>query len=303
MTRNLFSSVEDDIKQLRDEINRHNELYYTQDKPEITDAEYDALFRQLLELEKDFPQLITADSPTQQVGARTLKEFNQVTHKNRLYSLDNATSPEALRKWEDKIKRFLNMDAETDIEYVCELKIDGIAIALTYQNGVFSQGATRGDGKVGEDITTNLKTVKCIPPHIKLRNIEVRGEIYMSYPTFEMINKEKETAGEEPFANPRNAAGGSLRQLDAEVTRSRALEAFIYTGIFNDEAPYNIETHQEMLFLLKMEGFKVNENHRKVDNIQGVIDFCNEWETKRETLPYATDGVVVKVNNLKMQKT
>lgn len=302
MTRNLFSSVEDKIKELRAEINRHNDLYYTQDKPEITDAEYDALFKELLELEKVSPDPIPSDSPTQKVGAKTLKEFNQITHKNRLYSLDNATSPDALRKWEEKIKRYLNIDAETEIEYVCELKIDGIAIALTYKNGMFSQGATRGDGKIGEDITTNLKTVKCIPHKIDVNYLETRGEIYMSYPTFEKINKQKEAAGEEPFANPRNASGGSLRQLDPEVTRSRELEAFIYTGIFNETNTIKINSHHEMLQYLKKLGFKVNDNHRKVPNIQGVIDFCNEWETKKENLPYATDGVVVKVNDLKMQK-
>ena len=302
MNRNLFSSVEDEINKLRAEIKKHNELYYTKDTPEITDAEYDTLFRKLLELEKDYPNLVTADSPTQQVGARTLKEFKQVEHKNRLYSLDNATSDEALKKWEEKIKRFLKLDTETVIEYVCELKIDGIAIALTYDNNQFSLGATRGDGKIGEDITINLKTVKSIPEKIPAESIETRGEIYLPVPTFEKINKEREAAGEQLFANPRNAAGGSLRQLDPEVTRKRQLEAFIYTGIYPDNTDKNISSHFKMLKHLKELGFKVNPEHRKVTGIQGVIDYCTEWEPKRHELPYATDGVVVKVDDFKMQK-
>lgn len=302
MTKNLFSGVEDDIKSLKEQLSYHNEQYYTHDNPQISDAEYDALFRKLLELEKAFPQLVTADSPTQKVGAKTLKEFKQVAHKNRLYSLDNATSDGALLSFENKIKRFLKLPEDIQIEYVCELKIDGIAIALTYENKKLIQGATRGDGKTGEDITENLKTVKSIPNEVDIDFIETRGEIFMPYSVFEKLNQERQTANQPLFANPRNAAGGSLRQLDSDITRKRSLEAFIYTGIIPENSPLKINTHQQMLQTLKELGFNTNPNHRKVNNIQEVITYCNEWETKRHSLPYATDGVVVKVNDLKMQK-
>lgn len=299
---NLFSGTEERIKELKAEINKHRELYYRNDTPEISDAEYDKLFNELLELEKSFPHLVTPDSPTQQVGYKALEEFQQVTHKHRMYSLDNATSDKALYDWENKIRRFLKLDESTSIDYVCELKIDGIAISLTYKDKKFQLGATRGDGKIGEDITNNLNTIKNIPKTIPIDSIEVRGEVYMSKETFEKINQEREAQGQQLFANPRNAAGGSLRQLDPKITIRRNLETFIYHGILPEKEADKAQTHFDMLNYLKELGFNLNPHFRKVSNIQGVIDFCNEWEPKRETLPYATDGVVIKVNDFKLQK-
>lgn len=301
MNRNLFSGVEERIKELREEIKKHSDLYYNYNQPEIADKEYDALFKELLELENSFPNLITEDSPTQTVGAVAIREFKEVIHKNRLYSLDNATSEEALKNWENKIRRALKISTDVEIEYVCELKIDGIAIALSYNGGVLLQGATRGDGKVGEDITPNLKTIKSIPKKITTSSIEVRGEVYMPKSSFEKLNKDREALGEQLFANPRNAAGGSLRQLNPEVTRQRALDTFIYTGILSDDSKESIKSHFDMLHYLKKLGFNVNPNYKKVKNIQGIIDYCSDWESKRQDLPYATDGVVVKVNDFKLQ--
>ena len=302
MTQNLFTTHEKRIKELREEIKRHNDLYYNQDNPEISDAEYDALFKELVALEKSFPNLITKDSPTQTVGAKIQEGFKNVVHKNRLYSLANATSQADLINWENKIKKLLKFDTDNVIEYVCELKIDGIALALTYKSGEFFMGATRGDGKVGEDITANLKTIKSIPTNVNIDFIELRGEVYMPKSTFEKLNEEREQSGEQLFANPRNAAGGSLRQLNSNITAKRGLEVFIYTGILPDNSDNKITDHLSMLNYLKKLGFVVNPELRKVSGIQGVIDYCNEWEEKRHQLPYATDGIVVKVNDINLQK-
>ena len=289
--------VADRIKYLRDTINRANYLYYVEDNPTLSDFEYDELFRELKSLEAQYPLLVTPDSPTQKVGSSKIQSsFKEVKHKYRLYSLDNSNNHEELKKWYERVQKEVG-----NVDLVCELKIDGLAIALTYNQGIFTQGVTRGNGVFGEDITENLKTIKAIPHKIsKPYNLEVRGEIYMPKTSFEKLNEENLQKGDKIFANPRNAASGSIRQLDPTVTAKRDLSIFVYTPILEgvENAP---KTHYESLMLLKDLGFKINKNIRLVKNIEEAIEYCKEWETKRFDLDYATDGVVIKVNNFAYQ--
>ena len=291
-------SVEQRINFLKDEINKSNYKYYVEENPYLSDFEYDTMFAELKELEDKYPLLKTPDSPTQRVGSVSEKFF-QHTHKYRLYSLDNTYNEEELKRWYERVCKEYNKE----LELVCELKIDGLAIALTYTDGIFSLGVTRGDGVTGENITQNLKTIKAIP--LKLfsnANLEVRGEIYMPKSSFEKLNEEALAKGEKVFANPRNAASGSLRQLDSTITAKRDLSMFTYTGIFEDNDGKQIKTHYDGMMKLKELGFKVNPNIRLVKNIQGAIDYCKEWENERFNLDYATDGVVIKVNDIAVQK-
>ena len=245
------------IKFLREEINKHNYNYYVLDNPTISDFEYDKLFKELKDLEEKYPLLITPDSPTQRVGSVSTKFF-EYKHKHRLYSLDNTYNYNDLTKWYEKITQ----EYGVDVELVCELKIDGLAIALSYEKGLFTTGVTRGDGITGEDITTNLKTVKAIP--LKLFepvDIEVRGEIYMPKQSFEKLNEENLKKGEKIFANPRNAAAGSLRQLDSRITASRDLSMFTYT-VISEENGNVPDTHYESIMYAKKLGFKTNPHIR-----------------------------------------
>ncbi len=278
---------------LREELNKYAYNYYVLDNPLISDFEYDKLFSELKALEEKYPELVTPDSPTQRVGGISTG-FEEVKHKYRLYSLDNTYSYDELRKWYERVEK----ECGKNIELVCELKIDGLAIALTYKDGIFVKGATRGDGIVGEEITQNLKTVKAIPLRLfEKADIEVRGEIYMPVSSFEKLNKESE----KPFANPRNAAAGSLRQLDSTITAKRDLSMFTYTAIV-EKADFIPQSHWDSLQYIKKLGFKTNPNIRLVKDIEGAIDFCKEWAEKRFTLDYATDGAVIKVNSFACQK-
>lgn len=291
--------IQERIEYLKDEINKSNYKYYVEENPYLSDFEYDKMFAELKELETKFPMFKTPDSPTLRVGSISEK-FLPHKHKYRLYSLDNTYNEEELKLWYERVCK----EYEQELELVCELKIDGLAIALTYENGLFKLGVTRGDGVTGEDITPNLKTIKAVP--LKLfepKNLEVRGEIYMPKTSFEKLNQKALETGEKVFANPRNAASGSLRQLDSTITAQRDLSMFTYTGIFEDPIDNKeIKTHYEGMQKLTKLGFKVNPNIRLVKNIQGAIDYCKEWETKRFDLDYATDGVVIKVNNIAIQK-
>ena len=291
--------VQERIEYLKDEINKSNYKYYVEENPYLSDFEYDKMFAELKELEEKFPMFKTSDSPTLRVGSVSEK-FLPHKHKYRLYSLDNTYNEEELKIWYERVCK----EYEQELELVCELKIDGLAIALTYENGLFTLGVTRGDGVTGENITPNLKTIKAIP--LKLfepKNLEVRGEIYMPKTSFEKLNQKALESGDKIFANPRNAASGSLRQLDSTITAQRDLSMFTYAGIFEDSIDNKeIKTHYEGMQKLRELGFKVNPNIRLVKNIQGAIDYCKEWETKRFDLDYATDGVVIKVNNIAIQK-
>ena len=288
------------IKFLKDEINKHNRLYYVEDNPQIDDYTYDQLFAELKRLEQEHPELLTADSPTQQVGALA-KRFTPHTHKYRLYSLDNTYDDEELKKWYERVKQDLPVGAQPTLS--CELKIDGLAMALTYEKGVFVKGVTRGNGITGEDITTNLRMVKTIPLELSEKvSIEVRGEIYMPKSSFYKLNEANKISGDRLFANPRNAASGSVRLLDRREVAKRDLEFFAYSVIYED-APNAPDNHYDGLMYLKKLGFSVNPNIRKSQDIQGAIDYCHEWDLKRNELDYATDGVVIKVNEYSYQAT
>ena len=266
------------------------------DNPTISDFEYDTLFARLKELEEKNPEYITSDSPTQRVGGISTG-FEEYKHKYRLYSLDNTYNEDELRKWYDRIQK----EFSEKIELVCELKIDGLAIALDYDDGFLKTGVTRGDGIIGENITANIKTIKSVP--LKLFepvDLEIRGEVYMPKSSFEKLNNDNLEKGEKLFANPRNAAAGSLRQLDSSITAKRDLSIFAYTAIIEDSSKI-LKTHWESIQYLKELGFKTNPNIRLVNDINGAIEFCKEWETKRNDLDYATDGVVIKVNRLDYQ--
>ncbi len=278
---------------LKEELNKYAYNYYVLDNPLISDFEYDKLFSELKEIEDAHPELITSDSPTQRVGGIS-SSFAEVKHKYRLYSLDNTYNYDELKKWYERVSK----ECGYNVDLVCELKIDGLAIALNYKDGIFIEGATRGDGIAGEEITQNLKTIKAIPLKLfQKADIAVRGEIYMPISSFEKLNKETE----KPFANPRNAAAGSLRQLDSTVTAKRDLSMFTYTAII-EKAECEPKTHWDSLQYIKKLGFKTNPNIRLVRDIDGAIEFCKEWENKRFSLDYATDGVVIKVNNFACQR-
>ncbi len=300
--------IQDRILKLRKLIELNSYKYYVEDNPELEDWEYDKLFRELKDLEEKNPSLITPDSPTQRVGGISEK-FEQIPHKIRLYSLDNSNNYDELRQWYQRVLKDVGEQKTTqlsllsnsfdDIELVSELKIDGLAISLTYENGVFKRGLTRGDGVIGEDITNNLKTIKAIPLKLfKNIDIEVRGEIYMPITSFEKLNEMQSKNNQKTFANPRNAAAGSIRQLDPKITAQRDLSIFIYAAIIDKK--YNILTHSDAMDFCKKLGFKVN-NYRKCKNIEEAIKFCCDMEEYRKTLNYATDGVVIKVNSFAKQ--
>jgi len=286
------------MEKLREEIRYHNHRYYVLNDPVISDAEYDQLMKELIELEQHYPQYITPDSPTQRVGAEPIPEFATVKHIAPMLSLSNAFSDEELIAFDQRIKKIV---PEQKIEYVVELKIDGLAIALVYENGIFVRGATRGDGVTGEEITLNLRTIKAIPLKLFGKNIpsffEVYGEVYMKKSDFKKLNEERMKNGENLFANPRNAAAGSVRQLDPRITAQRHLDIFVYRAIF-PENHKKFLTHIEVLNYLKKLGFKVNHEIELCKNIKEAINYCHQWIEKREELDYEIDGMVIKVNSL-----
>ncbi|HSF25208.1 MAG TPA: NAD-dependent DNA ligase LigA [Blastocatellia bacterium] len=289
------------IAELRQKLEYHNYLYYVQDAPEISDAEYDRMFRELLELERAHPELASPDSPTQRIGGEPLERFDKVPHHAPMLSLANAFSEAELLAFDKRISNLLD---QSDIAYLTEMKIDGVAIALTYRDGRFVRGATRGNGVIGEDVTANLKTVKQIPLKLKgaddIPLMEVRGEVYLPVSAFEAMNEERADKGEAQFANPRNAAAGAIRQLDPQVTKKRPLAFFGYAiGHIENKI---LRSQKEILERLADWGFPVNSNYRWHDSIKGVIEFCNAWEMKRDSLDYEIDGVVVKVDDLEYQR-
>lgn len=290
------------IEELKKQINYHNYRYYVLDDPEIEDYEFDRLMQQLKDLEARYPELITADSPTMRVGGKPAEGFEQVEHKRPLLSLANAFSEQDLKNFDARVRNLTN----GPIEYVVELKIDGLAVNLLYENGYLTRGATRGNGMVGENITANIRTIRAVPLSIYSLELpipeflDIRGEVYMPRKEFERLNNERRQKNEPLFANPRNAAAGSIRQLDPKIAASRALSMFVYS-IGNSEE-LGLETHAECLeYLLKL-GFKVNKEYKVFTGIDNVIEYIASWQDKRFDLPYDTDGMVVKVNNLALQK-
>ena len=292
--------VRDRIEDLREQIRHHNRLYHIEDAPEISDAEYDALYKELEELEAENPQLVTPDSPTQRVGGEPLEEFVQIRHSIPMLSLANARKTEELREWDARVRRLLSPDEEP--RYVTELKIDGLAVSLRYEDGRFARGATRGNGMVGEDVTQNLRTVRAIPERLDddpPEVLEPRGEVFMTLEDFERLNRRQEAEGKPPFANPRNAAAGSIRQLDSRITATRPLTILLY-GVGEGGEPY--ESHSAMLDALKSYGLRVNP-HQLHDSIETVIEECERCAAERESLPYQIDGVVVKVDSREQQRS
>jgi DNA ligase (NAD+) len=290
--------VRDRIEELREQIRHHNRLYYIEDAPEISDAEYDALYKELEELEAENPELVTPDSPTQRVGGEPLEGFEQIRHSIPMLSLANARKTEELREWDARVRRLLGPDEEP--RYVTELKIDGLAVSLRYEDGRFARGATRGNGMVGEDVTQNLRTVRAIPERLDDEPPEVlepRGEVFMTLEDFEKLNRRQEAEGKPPFANPRNAAAGSIRQLDSRITATRPLTIFLYGA---GEGGELYESHSAMLDALKSYGLRVNP-YQVHDSIETVIEECERRAAERETLPYQIDGVVVKVDSREQQ--
>ena len=297
-------STESRIAELRSLIERHNRLYYLQDAPEITDAEYDSLFRELRELEERFPELAASDSPTRRVGSPPLEKFSPVSHRIPMLSLENSLTEEEITDFDDRVKKFLALSPESSIEYVCEPKMDGLAVELIYERGSFTGGSTRGDGFTGEDVTLNLKTVKSIPLRLDAdappERLEVRGEVYLALKAFQKLNAEREEEGEQPFANPRNSAAGSLRQLDSRITARRPLSLFCYGP--GDVEGHEFNSQSEFLETIAAWGLPVNPLSTKVAGLRGVLDYYHRMAEMRDTLDYEIDGVVVKVDSFQLQR-
>ncbi len=321
-------TIKDRLEKLKKTIERHRRLYHTEDKPEITDEAYDSLVKELESIEYKFPDLVTGDSPSQRVGGAPLQEFVKVKHEVAQWSFDDIFDFEELKKWDEKTRNFINKSQSTGLklEYCCELKIDGLKIILTYKDGLLVQGATRGDGSIGEDVTQNIKTIQTVP--LKLQNTSkkseedmagviqdliVVGEAWMSMKDLEKINLEREKRGEQVFANTRNLAAGSLRQLDPKVTASRKLDSFIYdidkiktsemvgrTG--KDDSGALLDTQSGELELLSKLGFPTNPHYKVCSDIQAIQRYYEHWTKKRHELPYQLDGIVIKVNSRRTQE-
>ncbi|HAX72789.1 MAG TPA: DNA ligase [Firmicutes bacterium] len=288
--------VQERIKELTSLLTKYNEEYYVLDKPSVSDLEYDRLMQELMELESKHPELKLDNSPTVRVGGAVLSNFEKVVHEIPMLSLSNAYNEKDLRDFDERIKK-----VAPGATYVCELKIDGLAITLHYNNGKFIKGATRGDGVTGEDVSENLKTIQSIPLVIPFQDkLEVRGEVYMSKATLEKLNEQRQRNGEELFANPRNAAAGSLRQLDSKIASKRQLAMFSY-GV-PSAAVLKCQTHDESLTKIDELGFSVNSNREVCQSIEGVLAYIEKWSAARFDLPYEIDGIVIKVNELAVQE-
>ena len=291
------SSIREKINDLRDKIRYHDWRYYVLSDPEISDKEYDDMMKELRDIERLYPEFASPDSPTQRVSGAVLEGFNAVTHRVKMLSLDNTYSESEVWEWEDKIKRMLKK--KTHIDYMAELKIDGVSCSLVYENGVFSLGATRGNGNIGEDITNNLKTIKSIPLKLLGSNIppriDIRGEIYMEKKDFDAINREKIKKGEPLFANPRNAASGSLKLLDSAMVSRRNLKCFIHSFGWIEGRSFSSQEH--FLNTAAKWGLRINPNNRYCKNLEEVIEYYNYWVEERDKLEYEADGVVIKINN------
>ncbi len=299
--------VKQRVQELRQLLQKASYAYYVLDNPIMEDAVYDKLYRELQDLETQHPELVTPESPTQRVGEKPATKFPSVRHNIPLYSLENAFNIEEFTKWQERWQRYAPSLAKGEFEYVCELKIDGNALALTYEDGVLVRGVTRGDGITGEDITQNVRTIRSIPLRLNIEQppavVEVRGEAFLPIDVFEQINQEREEAGEQLFANPRNAAAGTLRQLDPRIVAKRRLDFFAYTLHIPGKDDAEIaRTQWDALEMLQNFGFRVNPNRKLCASLEDVRDYYNCWDTERRNLPYMTDGVVVKLNSFALQE-
>jgi len=295
------ADIRERIEDLREQVRYHGRRYYIEDAPEISDAEYDALYKELESLEADHPELVTPDSPTRKVGGEPLEGFEEVRHAIPMLSLSNARKSGDLREWDARIRRLLGPEEEENLRYVTELKIDGLAISLRYENGRFVRGATRGNGTVGEDVTHNLRTVRSIPEKLDgdpPEVLEPRGEVYIGLEDFEKLNQRQEAEGKPAYANPRNLAAGSIRQLDPRMTAARPLTVFLY-GVGEGYGEY--ESHSASLAALKGYGLRVNP-YEVHDDIDAVVETCERWTQKRTSVGYQIDGVVVKVDSREQQE-
>lgn len=288
------------VEELREQINYHNYRYYVLDEPEVSDTEFDELMGELRELEERYPELVTPDSPTQRVGVTPAELFTPVEHRAVMLSLDNAFSEEELKAWATRVERGVG----TGVRYSCELKIDGVAVALTYENGVLMKGATRGDGRVGEDITSNVRTVRSVPQRLLVREppaaLEVRGEVYLPVKAFEKLNEELTAAEQRPFANPRNAAAGSLRQKDPKISASRPLSLWVHS--FGFAQAVRFDSHSGFLRWCRDAGLPVAPTGEVEDDLDGVIAYIHKWEERRHSVDWEIDGVVVKVDQIHHQE-
>ncbi|HEV3140738.1 MAG TPA: NAD-dependent DNA ligase LigA, partial [Vicinamibacterales bacterium] len=319
------TAPEQRIQELRDAIRHHEERYYIHNAPEVSDEEFDRLLHALEQLEAEYPDLVTPDSPTQRVAGRPIEGFETVEHLVPMLSLDNAYNEEELRAFDERVRKGLGAEAlakaaaglgDAAVAYVAELKIDGLSIALTYDDGRLVRGATRGDGSRGEEVTTNVRTIRAIPLSLKgpstgsgqavpRGRVEVRGEVYLPRASFERANREREQAGETLFQNPRNAAAGTMRNLDPSLVAKRGLSAFTYQivrGSNEERRTENDERHSELLRSMASWGLPVESHWRRCASIDEVVAFCGEWADKRRTLQFDTDGVVVKVDDLALRE-
>ncbi|HEY3973732.1 MAG TPA: NAD-dependent DNA ligase LigA [Candidatus Sulfotelmatobacter sp.] len=303
--KDLQNKAEKKVEALREQIRHHEYLYYVLDNPEISDAEFDKLMQQLKALESEHPSMLTPDSPTQRVGGKPREGFVKVRHSTPMLSLDNTYNEEDLRDWE---RRVHELTGRSEVDYVCELKLDGMSLALIYEDGKLARGVTRGDGSVGEDVTLNVRTVRSVPLSIPLDrlkkagmppNFEVRGELLMPTASFKKINEERERNGLSTYANPRNFTAGTVRQLDANVTAERRMDFFPYILLANGRTYF--DRHSKTLIALAAAGFKVNSNYKLVHSMDEVWAFIRQWEEKRDSLPYEIDGIVVKVDRTGLQ--
>ena len=287
----------EEIEKLKFQIRYHDRKYYGETRPEVSDREYDRLMQRLKDLEKADPQWVAPDSPTQRVGGEPVKGFKQIRHGKRMLSMDNTYSPEEVKAFDERVRKNLG---KKQVDYFVELKVDGVSVSLLYENGKFVRGATRGDGSLGDNVTTNLRTIRSIPLSLegkKLpKRIEIYGEVFISWEDFKRLNREKEKLGEEPFVNPRNAAAGSLKLLDPRITASRGLQVFCHGAGLIEGNPF--KRQEELLETFHEWGLRINPHRFLTDSIDRLIAYCNQWDEKRKRLFYHIDGMVVKVNLL-----
>jgi len=294
-----MDGIKNKIEKLKNELRQHNYNYYVLDAPVISDFEFDQKLKELQELEEKHPEYFDPNSPTQRVGGEVVKNFKTVEHKHRMYSLDNSYSKEDIFDWETRIQKILG---EVPVEFVCELKYDGVSINLYYDDARLTKAVTRGDGFKGDDVTLNVKTIRSIPLVLKedlLKSFEIRGEIILPLDGFEKMNRERIEMGEDPYRNPRNTASGSLKLQDSAEVADRPLDCLLYQ-IVADRLPF--KTHFEALDFAVKAGFKVPDTRKLCKNTEEIFDFIEQWDKKRHTLPYETDGIVIKVNDLSQQE-